>query len=158
KLSSFSKFRLKPGEDLLRMSQSMSDFVQISSALRQLAIELGKIANDLRLLNSGPAGGFAEIKLPPVLLSPSPLLADGLSEEVQPLLAESLNMVCFQIIGMDLSITLAAQAGQLETNPMAAAILHNLVQAIDLLKQGLFAFNQKCLAGISVDNERCQQL
>jgi aspartate ammonia-lyase len=158
KVTSLTKFRLKAGEDLLRMSQSMSDFVQVSSALRQLAIELGKIANDLRLLNSGPQGGLAEIKMPPVLFSPSPLLSEALPEEVQPLLAESLNMVCFQIIGMDLSIAFAAQAGQLETNPMAAGILHNLLQALDLLRQSILAFNQKCLAGISADNERCQHL
>ena len=158
KLSNLSKMRLKAGEDLVRLSQSMSDFVQLSSAMRQLALELNKIANDLRLLNSGPTGGFAEIKLPPVLPTPSALLPDGLPEEVHPLLAESLNMVCFQIIGLDLANAFASQAGQLEINPMGSLILQNLLQSVDLLKQCVFTFNQKCLAGIVADSERCQQL
>lgn len=157
KLSTLSKLRLKPGEDLVRMSQSMVDFMQISSALREMALELNKIANDLRLLNSGPLASLAEIKLPAVAPYPSPLLPDVLPAGVEPLLAESVNMVCFQIIGLDLATAFACQAGQLETNAMAAVIVQNLLSSFDLLKQVLIAFGQKCLSGISANGERALQ-
>jgi aspartate ammonia-lyase len=156
KLATFTQLRLKVGEDLVRMSQSMGDFAHVSSAVRELAIELNKIANDLRLLNSGPRAGLAEIVLPKILALPSPLLPKVLPDQLNPFVLESLNMICFQILGNDLAVTQACQAGQLQANVMTPVIGHNLLQSLDLLKAGVLLFAQKCLSGISVDADRCR--
>jgi aspartate ammonia-lyase len=156
KLSAFTQFRLRQGEDLLRMSQSMGDFLHVSSALRELAVELNKIANDLRLLNSGPNAGLAEIALPVLLPLPSSISPALLPDQAAPVLAESLNMICFQILGNDTAVTQACQAGQLQANVMTPVIVHNLLQSLDLLKAGVHAFGQRCLASISVNNDRCR--
>jgi len=156
KLTTYTKLPLKPGEDYFRLSHSMADFVQVSSALKELSLELNKIASDLRLLNSGPAAGFDEIEMPRVEPLASPLNQEKLPDQVNPLLADSLSMVCFQVIGNDFATSLAAQAGQLQTNAMMGLIIHNLLQSIDLLGWCVLAFNQKCLSQITANVERCQ--
>jgi aspartate ammonia-lyase len=135
----------------------MSDFVFVSSALRELAIELTKIGNDLRLLNSGPGSGFSEINIPSFETEQSHFPLGQGQKQNFPLLAESLNMVCFQVIGNDLSTVLASQAGQLQTNVMTPVIIQNMLHSIDLLRQVVFAFNQKSLAGITANLDRCKQ-
>lgn len=156
-LTLWTKFRLKPGEDLLRLSQSMSDFVQVSSGLRELAIDLNKISSDLRLLGAGPTGGLAEINMPALASELSPLLPEVLSDQVNPFLAETLSMVCFQIIGNDASVVMAAQSGQLQTNVMSGAIIYNILNSIDLARTCVYAFNQKCLSKITANSEQCQK-
>jgi aspartate ammonia-lyase len=112
---------LREGTDRVQLMQSMGDAAALSGALRTYAVDLGKIASDLRLLVSGPRTGFAEIRLPAV--QPGSSIMPG---KVNPSIAEMVNMVCFQAIGNDVTIATAAEAGQLELNVMMPLIAHNL--------------------------------
>ncbi len=132
--------------------QSMRPFAALSAALRNLALDLTRIANDLRLLASGPRTGLAELILPGV--QPGSSIMPG---KVNPVLAEALNMVCFQVIGYDLTIALATQAGQLELNVMMPVIGYSLFQSLTILAQGITAFTTRCVAGIQVDADRCRR-
>jgi aspartate ammonia-lyase len=113
-LSHHSGLRLKPAEDHFRLSQSCSDFLEFSSSLRELAVELIKVANDLRLLGSGPKAGLYEISLPAV---------EAPEDAAVPVLTESVNMVAYKVIGNDTAVMLAAQAGQLELNAMTPLVV-----------------------------------
>ncbi|MBI3398158.1 MAG: aspartate ammonia-lyase [Deltaproteobacteria bacterium] len=144
---------LRPADDMLEAINSMADFVNMSAALRGLAIELIRIANDLRLLSSGPRTGFAEIILPPV--QPGSSIMPG---KVNPVMAEMLNMVCFQVIGNDLTIAMASQAGQLELNVMMPVINYNLLQSLEILKNAVKAFTERCVKGIKPDRIRCKEM
>jgi aspartate ammonia-lyase len=115
-----------------------------------LCLDLTRICNDLRLLASGPRTGLAEITVPAVQAGSS--IMPG---KVNPVMAEMLNMVCFQVIGQDLTIAMAAQAGQLELNVMMPVIAHNLLQSVDILASGVAAFTSRCVVGIQADAERC---
>ena len=142
---------LKAGDDLFEAMQSMRPFSAFSGALRSLALELIRIANDLRLLSSGPATGLDEIVLPPV--QPGSSIMPG---KVNPVMAEMLNMVCFQVIGHDTTVAMAVQAGQLELNVMMPVIIHNILSSLRILTSSLAVFHQRCVAGITVNEERCQ--
>jgi len=142
---------LKAGDDLFEAMQSMRPFSAFSGALRSLALELIRIANDLRLLSSGPATGLDEIALPPV--QPGSSIMPG---KVNPVMAEMLNMVCFQVIGHDTTVAMAVQAGQLELNVMMPVIIHNILSSLRILTSSLDVFRQRCVAGITVNKERCQ--
>jgi fumarate hydratase class II len=120
RLQEITGLELKPSPDLFYSMQSMADFVSLSGELKNLALELTKICNDLRLLASGPRTGLAEIKLPPV--QPGSSIMPG---KVNPVMAEMLNMVCFQVFGCDTTVSLASQAGQLELNVMMPVIIYN---------------------------------
>ncbi|MBI5327961.1 MAG: aspartate ammonia-lyase [Deltaproteobacteria bacterium] len=144
---------LRPAYDMLEAINSMADFVNLSSALRGLAIELIRIANDMRLLSSGPRTGFAEITLPPV--QPGSSIMPG---KVNPVMAEMLNMACFQVMGNDLTIAMAAQAGQLELNVMTPVINYNLFQSLEILKNSVKAFTDRCLKGIKANKTRCREM
>ncbi len=157
-LSQFSGCRFFTGDDYFRLSQSANDFLEFSSALKELAVELTRITNDLRLLASGPAAGFNEVSLPPVLATASVLLPGIMPVRNNPDLPESLNMVCYQVMGNDMSVMLACQSGQLESNPMLPLVVHNLLNSMDLLKGGLTLFNQHCVSGITANQNRCQDL
>ena len=158
RLQTLSGLRLKPVEDFFRLSQSLADFVEFSSSLKELSIELTKIANDLQLLNSGPKAGFAELTLPTIQIEPSIILPGILPDQTNPTMAECVSMVAFQVIGNDLAITLAAQSGQLELNIMMPMVIHNILSSMDLLKNVVLAFNQRCIAGISANTARCREL
>jgi aspartate ammonia-lyase len=132
--------------------QSMRPFAALSGALRNLALDLTRIANDLRLMASGPRTGLAEIILPAI--QPGSSIMPG---KLNPVLAEALNMVCFQVVGYDLTIALATQAGQLELNVMMPVIAHSLFQSLTILAQGITAFTAHCVAGIQVDADRCRR-
>ncbi|HLA50889.1 MAG TPA: aspartate ammonia-lyase [Thermodesulfobacteriota bacterium] len=144
---------LRPAENMLEAINSMADFVNLSQALRGLAIELIKIANDLRLLSSGPRTGFAEMMLPTV--QPGSSIMPG---KVNPVMAEMLNMVSFQVIGNDLTIAMAAQAGQLELNVMMPIINYNLLQSLEIFRNAVRVFTEKCIKGIKADRARCKEL
>lgn len=144
---------LRPASDMLEALNSMADFASLSQALRGLAIELIKIANDLRLLSSGPKTGFAEIMLPPV--QPGSSIMPG---KVNPVMAEMLTMVSFQVIGNDLTIAMSAQAGQLELNVMMPVINHNLFQSLEILKNAVKVFTERCVKGIKADKIRCKEM
>ena len=143
---------LVPAPDPFDAMQSMRPFAALSGALRTLALDLTRIANDLRLLASGPRTGLAEIILPAV--QPGSSIMPG---KVNPVLAEALNMVCFQVIGYDLTIAMATQAGQLELNVMMPVIAHSLFQSLEILARGITAFTTRCVAGVQVDTERCRR-
>lgn len=144
---------LRPSQDMLESINSMADFVKVSYSLKGLAIELTRIANDLRLLSSGPRTGLAEITLPPVQPGSSIM-----PEKVNPVLAEMLNMVCFQVIGNDLTITMASQAGQLELNVMMPVINYNLLHSIGILKNGVKVYTERCVKGIMANPDRCKEM
>ena len=142
---------LRPAADLRQAMQSMGDLVGLSGACRTLAGDLNKIANDLRLLASGPRTGLGEILLPAV--QPGSSIMPG---KVNPVLCEMLNMVCFQVAGHDHTIAAAGEAGQLELNVMMPVIAHNLAWMLTILDGGVGAFTRRCVAGIEADPERCR--
>jgi len=151
-LAEISGEPLVPAPDPFDAMQSMRPFAALSGALRTLALDLTRIANDLRLMASGPRTGLAEIILPAI--QPGSSIMPG---KVNPVLAEALNMVCFQVIGYDLTIAMATQAGQLELNVMMPVIAHSLFQSVEILTRGIAAFTTRCVAGIQVDAERCRR-
>ncbi|MCK4374046.1 MAG: aspartate ammonia-lyase, partial [Candidatus Brocadiae bacterium] len=141
---------LSPADDLFEVMQSMAPFVRVSGALRTAATELGRIANDLRLLSSGPTTGLAEIRLPAV--QPGSSIMPG---KVNPVIAECTNMVCFQVIGNDACIVHAAGAGQLELNVMMPVINYNLLWSIRILTNAVRMLRERCVEGIEADCARC---
>jgi len=145
-------FSLLRGANLVERMQNMDPFVALSSALKGLAVNLGRIANDLRLLSSGPRTGLAEIALPAI--QPGSSIMPG---KVNPSMAEAANMVAFQVMGADTAITLAAQAGQLELNVMMPVIAFNLLFSLEILKNTVPRLAQSCIAGITADRERCRR-
>ncbi len=142
---------LSRGGNLIERMQNMDPFVALSSSLKGTAVNLVKIANDLRLLSSGPRTGLGEINLPP--LQPGSSIMPG---KVNPVMPEMTTMVCFQVMGADLAIALAAQAGQLELNVMMPVIAYNALFSMELLKNSLRQFTTLCVAGISANEERCR--
>jgi aspartate ammonia-lyase len=143
---------LREAPDLMAAMQSMAPFVAVSSALRNLALDLVKIANDIRLLASGPMTGLAEIELPAV--QPGSSIMPG---KVNPVLAEMLDMVCFQVVGNDATIAMASQAGQLELNVMMPVIAFDLFFSLRILTSAIDSFATKCVSGIVANVERSKQ-
>jgi len=132
--------------------QSLRPFAAVSGALRTLCLDLIRICNDLRLLASGPRTGFAEIALPAVQAGSS--IMPG---KVNPVMAEMLTMVCFQVIGNDTAVAMAVQAGQLELNVMMPVMAHALLQSLDILAHAIAAFTSRCVIGMQADVERCRR-
>ncbi len=130
---------------------SMTSFVKLSGALKSIAVELTRIANDFRLLSSGPKTGIAEIMLPAV--QPGSSIMPG---KVNPVIAEMLNMIAFQVIGNDTTICLASQAGQLQLNVMMPIIIFNLLWSMDILINGINCFTEKCVVGIKANELKCR--
>jgi aspartate ammonia-lyase len=151
KLSLLTGLKLKTAGNYFEAMQSMQPFTELSSALRNLALDLTRITNDIRLLASGPATGLGEIILPAV--QPGSSIMPG---KVNPSMAEMLSMVCFQVMGNDLTVTLASQAGQLELNVMMPVIAYNVLWSMDILKNGLREFDKRCVSGIKADKKRCR--
>lgn len=151
RLSQISGIELRSSGNLFETMQSMADPLDFSAALRTLAATLDRIANDLRLLSSGPATGLDEIRLPAVQPGSSIM-----PSKVNPVMAEMLNMVCFQVMGNDLVVMLAAQAGQLEINVMMPVIAHNLFASMDLLINTIRAFTERCVRGIKANPEKAR--
>ncbi|MBU3917338.1 aspartate ammonia-lyase, partial [bacterium] len=139
--------------NLIEATQDTGAFVMYSSAIKRLAVKLSKICNDLRLLSSGPRAGFNEINLPK--MQPGSSIMPG---KVNPVIPEVVNQIAFKVIGNDLTVTLAAEAGQLELNVMEPVIVQSLFESIEMLKNGMTTFNHKCLKGITANEERCKEL
>ena len=121
-----------------------------SGVLKRVASKLSKIANDLRLLSSGPRGGFGEIALP--AMQPGSSIMPG---KVNPVIPEVLNLVCFQVIGNDLAITMAAEGGQLQLNAFEPLVAHNLLSSMSLLTNAVEAFTARCVSGIEAREDNC---
>jgi fumarate hydratase class II/aspartate ammonia-lyase len=144
---------VRAADDLAAQMQSMHDLQQLSGAIRALALELTRIANDMRLLASGPRTGFAEIELPAV--QPGSSIMPG---KVNPVMFEMLNQVCYQVLGQDHAIAMMTQAGQLELNVMMPALGSALFDAMDWLTHAMNAATEKGLRGLKVDRDRCREL
>jgi aspartate ammonia-lyase len=149
-LREITGLELREGADRIQLMQSMGDPAAFSGALRTLAVDLSKIASDIRLLASGPRTGLDEIVLPAV--QPGSSIMPG---KVNPSIAEMVNQVCFQVIGADTCIAFAAEQGQLELNVMMPVIAHNLFLALGILTNACIAFDQRCIAGIEAHREQC---
>ncbi|HXJ32008.1 MAG TPA: aspartate ammonia-lyase [Gemmatimonadales bacterium] len=141
---------VREGKDRVQLMQSMGDATALSGALRTYAVDLGKIANDIRLLASGPRTGLAEIRLPAV--QPGSSIMPG---KVNPSVAEMVNMVCFQAIGNDVTIAAAAEAGQLELNVMMPLIAQNLFLTLAILTSASRVLAERCVDGIEPDQAMC---
>ena len=141
---------LRVGSDRVQLMQSMGDAAAFSAALRGLAIDLSKIASDLRLLTSGPRTGFDEITLPAV--QPGSSIMPG---KVNPSIPEMVNQVCFQVIGNDATVTIAAEHGQLELNVMMPVIAHNILFSMQILTGAIAALDARCVRGIEANEAQC---
>lgn len=151
KLSELTGQSLRSSGNLFESMQSMADAADFSGSMRILCVTLTRIANDFRMLSSGPATGFDEIRLPAV--QPGSSIMPG---KVNPVLAEMLNMACFHVQGCDLTVSLAAQAGQLELNVMMPIIAHNLFEMMHVLIGAINAFTTKCVVGITANREKAE--
>jgi len=149
-LRAMTGLELREGKDRVQLMQSMGDAAAFSGAVRCYAVDLGKIASDLRLLASGPRTGLAEIVLPAV--QPGSSIMPG---KVNPSIAEMVNQVCFQAIGNDVTVTAAAEAGQLELNVMMPVIAHNLLFSMHILTSASRVLAERCIEGIEADAEQC---
>jgi aspartate ammonia-lyase len=150
-LRRWTGFPLRGAEDRMERMQSLGDFARLSGSLRVYALELIRIANDLRLMNSGPNTGFAEIDLPAV--QPGSSIMPG---KVNPVMAELIDMVGFQVLGHDATVAFAVQAGQLELNVMMPVAAYNLLQSMRLLSSASRVFASRCVDGIRADAQRCR--
>ncbi|MBK6424205.1 MAG: aspartate ammonia-lyase [Gemmatimonadetes bacterium] len=149
-LRAVSGLELHEGEDRIQLMQSMGDIATFSGAFRAWVLDLNKIANDLRLLASGPRTGLAEILLPAV--QPGSSIMPG---KVNPSIAEMVNQVCYQALGLDTTVALAAEAGQLELNVMMPVMTHNMVFALTIVGNATRVLAERCVAGIGADEKLC---
>lgn len=152
-LAEISALNLKSAPNLIDATQNLDGFVSVSATLKTVAINLSKIANDLRIMSSGPRTGFHEINLPPRQNGSS--IMPG---KVNPVIPEVVNQVAFGIIGKDVTITLAAEAGQLELNVMEPIIAFTLFTGIRRLARAFSTLQERCVAGITANADRCRQL
>lgn len=137
--------------NLVEATSDTGAFVMYSSAIKRLAIKLSKMCNDLRLLSSGPRAGLNEINLPP--MQPGSSIMPG---KVNPVIPEVVNQIAFKVIGNDLTVSLAAEAGQLELNVMEPVIVQSLFESIEMLKNGMDTLNMKCISGITANVDVCR--
>jgi aspartate ammonia-lyase len=143
---------LTSASNLIEASWDAGAFVHFSGVLKRVAVKLSKISNDLRLLSSGPRGGLGEIWLPAV--QPGSSIMPG---KVNPVIPEMVNQVAFHVIGTDLTVTMAAEAGQLQLNAFEPLIAYSLLQSVNLLANAAEIFARRCVAGIEADAEACQR-
>jgi aspartate ammonia-lyase len=149
-LRQVSGLDLREGQDRIQLMQSMGDVATLSGALRAYVLDLNKIANDIRLLASGPRTGLAEIVLPAV--QPGSSIMPG---KVNPSIAEMVNQVCYQALGLDTTVAMASEAGQLELNVMMPVIAHNIVFALIIVGNATRVFAERCVDGIEADAAQC---
>jgi aspartate ammonia-lyase len=140
-------------ENLLEATQDTGSFVMYSSAVKRLAVKLSKICNDLRLLSSGPRTGLNEINLPP--MQPGSSIMPG---KVNPVIPEVVNQIAFKVIGNDLTVTLAAEGGQLELNVFEPVIVQSLFESIEMLKNGMNTLKYRCIDGITANAKHCLEM
>ena len=152
-LCNYTGLGLKSADNLFRVTQSMGDVLAYSSAMRRLAVELSKIANDLRLLSMGPRAGLSEIVLPAV--QPGSSIMPG---KVNPSVPEMVNQVCFQVIGCDTTVAMACEAGQLELNVMMPVIAWNALHSSTILHHAMNTLRLLTIEGIVADAARAREL
>ncbi|BAH83448.1 aspartate ammonia-lyase [Candidatus Ishikawella capsulata] len=151
KLVEVSNLSITPAEDLIEATSDCGAYVMLHSALKRLAVKLSKICNDLRLLSSGPRAGFNEINLPELQAGSSIMPA-----KVNPVIPEVVNQVCFRVIGNDITVTIAAEAGQLQLNVMEPVISQVLFESISILTNSSYNLLAKCIKGITANKKICE--
>lgn len=152
-LRKITGLKVKNAKNLVEATQDTGAFVMYSSAIKRLAIKLSKISNDLRLLSSGPRAGFNEINLPP--MQPGSSIMPG---KVNPVIPEVVNQIAFKVIGNDITVTMAAEAGQLELNVMEPVIVQSIFESIEMLKNGMSTLRSRCIEGITANPENCRAM
>jgi aspartate ammonia-lyase len=152
-LARYTSLPLVPAANLFRVTQSMGDVLAYSGAMRRLAVELSKVASDLRLLSMGPRAGLSEISLPAV--QPGSSIMPG---KVNPSVPEMVNQVCFQVLGCDTTVAIACEAGQLELNVMMPVIAWNAIHASTILRESMKVLRLRCVDGIVANEERAREL
>lgn len=140
-------------QNLVEATQDTGGYVQLSGVLKRVAVKVSKICNDLRLLASGPRAGLSEINLPP--MAPGSSIMPG---KVNPIIPEVVNQVAFEVIGNDVTVTMAAEAGQLELNVMEPVIAFNLFRSMDMLSRACRTLTERCIVGITANREHCRWL
>jgi len=151
-LQLISGVNITTAPNLVEATQDTGSFVMYSSALKRMAVKLSKISNDLRLLSSGPWAGLNEINLPK--MQPGSSIMPG---KVNPVIPEVVNQIAFKVIGNDLTVTMAAEAGQLELNVMEPIIAHSLFESIEIIKNGINTLNSRCITGITANVQHCRE-
>jgi aspartate ammonia-lyase len=149
-LSAVSGLELHEADDRIQLMQSMGDIATFSGAMRAWVLDLAKIANDIQLLASGPRTGLAEIVLPAV--QPGSSIMPG---KVNPSIAEMVNQVCYQALGLDTTVAMASEAGQLELNVMMPVITHNIVFMMIIVTNAARTFADRCIEGMGADAVQC---
>ena len=149
-LREVSGLPVRVGEDRIQLMQSMGDIATFSGAARAYVLDLNKITNDIRLLASGPRTGLAELVLPAV--QPGSSIMPG---KVNPSIAEMVNQVCYQALGLDTTVAMAAEAGQLELNVMMPVMTHNIVFLLQIVGNASRVFAERCVEGLEADASSC---
>lgn len=149
-LAQITGYQIVSAPNLVEATPDTGSYVIYSSAMKRLAVKLSKICNDLRLLSSGPRTGLFEINLPP--MQPGSSIMPG---KVNPVIPEVVNQVCYKVIGNDLTVTFAAEAGQLQLNVMEPVLSHSIMESINFLGNALDTLREKCITGITANREVC---
>ena len=152
-LAEITDIPVKLAPNLVEATQDTGAFVIFSSAVKRLAVKLSKICNDLRLLSSGPRAGFNEINLPK--MQPGSSIMPG---KVNPVIPEVVNQIAYKVIGNDMTVTLGAEAGQLQLNVMEPVIAQSIFESIEMLKNGMFTLKNRCVDGITANEDQCRAL
>ena len=152
-LSKVTGLELVQASDLIDATQNLDGLVAVSGAVKTCAVNLSKMSNDLRLMSSGPRCGFSEINLPP--RQNGSAIMPG---KVNPVIPEVVSQVAFNIIGNDVTVTMAAEAGQLELNAFEPIIFYNLIQSVETLTYAVHTFVDNCVTGITANRERCRDM
>lgn len=152
-LRRFTGLDIVLAKNLVEATQDTGAFIMYSSATKRLAVKLSKICNDLRLLSSGPRTGINEINLPP--MQPGSSIMPG---KVNPVIPEVVNQIAFKVIGNDLTVTLASEAGQLELNVMEPVIVQSIFESVEMLKNGMTTLKYRCIDGITANADQCKNM
>lgn len=152
-LKNVTDLKVVLADNLVEATQDTAAFIMYSSAVKRLAVKLSKISNDLRLLSSGPRTGINEINLPP--MQPGSSIMPG---KVNPVIPEVVSQIAFKVIGNDLTVTIATEGGQLELNVFEPVIVQSLFESIEMLKNGMMILKDKCIDGITANEDRCREL
>jgi len=149
-IQDITKVKFVVAKDLIEATQDVSAFVEMSGALKRIAVSISKICNDLRLLSSGPRAGLSEINLPP--MQPGSSIMPG---KINPVIPEVVNQVAFQVIGSDVTISMASEGGQLQLNAFEPIMAYNLFQSFAMLCRAMETLATKCIDGITANKEQC---
>lgn len=152
-LAEISDIAVVAADNLIEATSDTGVFIMNSSVIKRLAVKLSKICNDLRLLSSGPRTGLNEINLPP--MQPGSSIMPG---KVNPVIPEVVNQIAYKVIGNDLTVTMASEAGQLQLNVMEPIIAYSLMENIEMLINGINTLRSKCISGITANQDRCRDM